>query len=104
MDLTGFLTIKYILCLFTTRERKERHYIKTITAENKINNIVIPLAHIGYETVDRIQVGYNYVSYNIEICNDKKLAIENQIINLPGHHNESMILLSEPQHIYAVLV
>ena len=42
VDLTGFLTIKYILCLFTTRERKERHYIKTITAENIINNIVIP--------------------------------------------------------------
>lgn len=23
---------------------------------------------------------------------------------MPGHHNESMILLSEPQHIYSVLV
>ena len=52
MDLTGFFTIKYILCLFTTRERKERHYIKTITAENIINNIVIPWVHIGYEMVD----------------------------------------------------
>jgi len=75
VDLTGFLTSKYILCLFTTRDWKVRH-IKTITTENIINDIVIPWAHIGYEMVDRLQVGYNYVSFNIEICNDRKLAIQ----------------------------